>query len=673
MAHNHEEAEDLQLDNLTKISDNKHEHNHSDDDGHDHDHNHSDDDDDHDHDHGSEGSAGWKSHWDLLLALLILIVMIVLKFGFHFVPIKYIDLTIHAAAFILAGWRVVDLAFRKAKRGDFFNEFVLMTVATLGAFYIGSYSEGVAVMVFYCIGEWFQDAAVDKAKRNIKALLDIRPDVVTVLRNGKTEVTDPSKIQLGESIQVKPGEKVALDGELISESASFNTAALTGESKPDTKHKGEAIYAGMINLNTVSEVKVNALFKDSKLSKILEMVQDATARKSQTQLFISRFAKVYTPIVFFLALAVCLVPYFFVHDYVFNTWFYRALVFLVISCPCALVVSIPLGYFGGIGLASRNGILFKGGNFLDVMTKINTVVMDKTGTLTKGVFKVQQVVFNNISKEELVKLTAALEKNSTHPIAKAVTEYAGAAKDNVRVEGVEEIAGHGLKGNVEGKEVLAGNIKLLQKFKIDYPKELEQVVDTIVVVAVNNTYAGHITIADEIKEDAKQAIEEMHKLNIQTVMLSGDKQSVVDQMAKIVGIDKAYGDLLPEGKVEKVQQLKNEGRRIAFAGDGVNDAPVVALADAGIAMGGLGSDATIETADVVIQNDQPSKIVSAIKIGKITRSIVWQNITIAMVIKVIVLILGAGGIATLWEAVIADVGVALLAILNAVRIQKIRL
>jgi Cd2+/Zn2+-exporting ATPase len=673
MAHNYEDAEDLQLDNLTKISDNKHEHNHSDDDGHDHDHNHSDDDDDHDHDHGSEGSAGWKSHWDLLLALLILIVMIVLKFGFHFVPTKYIDLTIYATAFILVGWRVVDLAFRKAKRGDFFNEFVLMTVATLGAFYIGSYSEGVAVMVFYCIGEWFQDAAVDKAKRNIKALLDIRPDVVTVLRNGKTEVTDPSKIQLGENIQIKPGEKVALDGELISESASFNTAALTGESKPDTKHKGEAIYAGMINLNTVSEVKVNALFKDSKLGKILEMVQDATARKSQTQLFISRFAKVYTPIVFFLALAVCLVPYFFVHYYVFNTWFYRALVFLVISCPCALVVSIPLGYFGGIGLASRNGILFKGGNFLDVMTKINTVVMDKTGTLTIGVFKVQMVVPNNISKEELIKLTSALEKNSTHPIAKAVTEYAGNAKDNVKVGEVEEIAGHGLKGNVEGKEVLAGNIKLLQKFKIDYPKELEQVVDTIVIVAVNNTYAGHITIADEIKEDAKQAIDEMHKLNIQTVMLSGDKQSVVDQMAKIVGIDKAYGDLLPEGKVEKVQQLKNEGRRIAFAGDGVNDAPVVALADAGIAMGGLGSDATIETADVVIQNDQPSKIVSAIKIGKITRSIVWQNITIAMVIKVIVLILGAGGVATLWEAVIADVGVALLAILNAVRIQKMKL
>ncbi len=659
MEHNHDikQEDELQLDTLTKVTDNKPEHEHSADDG---------------HDHGSEESAGWKSHWGLLLALLILVVMVVLKFGFDFTPTKWVDFTIHLVAFLLAGWRVLDLAFRKAKRGDIFNEFVLMSVATIGAFYIGSYSEGVAVMVFYCIGEWFQDAAVNKAKRNIKALLDIRPDEVTVLRNGKSEVTDPSKIQLGESIQIKPGEKVALDGELISESASFNTAALTGESKPDTKHKGEAIYAGMINLNTVAEVKVNALFKDSKLSRILEMVQDATARKSQTQLFISRFAKVYTPIVFFLALAVCLVPYFFVDNYVFATWFYRALVFLVISCPCALVVSIPLGYFGGIGLASRNGILFKGGNFLDVMTKINTVVMDKTGTLTKGVFKVQQVVPNNISKEELIKLTSAIEQNSTHPIAKAITEYAGNAKDNVKVGGVEEIAGHGLKGMVEGKEVLAGNIKLLQKFKVDYPKELEQVVDTIVVVAVDNQYAGHITIADEIKEDAVSAVQEMHKLNIQTVMLSGDKQSVVAQVAKTIGIDKAYGDLLPEGKVEKVQQLKNEGRRIAFAGDGVNDAPVVALADAGIAMGGLGSDATIETADVVIQNDQPSKIVSAIKIGKITRSIVWQNITLAMVIKVIVLILGAGGIATLWEAVIADVGVALLAILNAVRIQRMR-
>jgi len=546
-------------------------------------------------------------------------------------------------------------------------------VATIGAFAIGSYSEGVAVMVFYSIGEWFQDSAVSKAKRSIKALLDIRPDEVTVLRNGTTQVIHPNEIQVDEIIQVKAGEKVALDGELNSDAGTFNTAALTGESKPDTKRKGEQVLAGMINLDRVSEIKVKSLFKDSKLSKILEMVQDATARKSQTQLFISRFAKIYTPIVFALAVAVCLVPYFFADPYIFNVWFYRALVFLVISCPCALVVSIPLGYFGGIGLASKNGILFKGSNFLDVITKVNVVVMDKTGTLTKGVFKVQDVVTKDIDKDELVKLTAALESNSTHPIAKAVVEYAGDNAKSLKAENVEEVSGHGLKGTVDGKNVFAGNVKLLKKFNVEYPAEIDNLVDTVVVIAINDKYAGYITIADEIKEDAKQAIEEMHKLNIQTVMLSGDKQAVVDKVAQSLGIDNAYGDLLPEGKVEKVQALKNEGKHIAFIGDGVNDAPVVALADAGIAMGGLGSDATIETADIVIQNDQPSKIVTAIKIGKITRSIVWQNISIAMLIKIIVLILGAGGIATLWEAVIADVGVALLAILNAVRIQRMKL
>jgi Zn2+/Cd2+-exporting ATPase len=624
------------------------------------------------HDHGEEESASWKSHWPLLSSLTILLVMLVLEFGFKFNPAFPFDLIIYGIAYFLAGYNVLLLAFRKARRFDFFNEFFLMSVATIGAFSIGSYSEGVAVMVFYSIGEWFQDAAVNKAKRSIKALLDIRPDEVTVLRNGTTEVIHPNEIKVDEIIQVKAGEKVGLDGELDSDAATFNTAALTGESKPDTKRKGEQVLAGMINLDKVSEIKVKSLFKDSKLSKILEMVQDATARKSQTQLFISRFAKIYTPIVFALAIAVCLVPYFFINHYIFNVWFYRALVFLVISCPCALVVSIPLGYFGGIGLASRNGILFKGSNFLDVITKVNVVVMDKTGTLTKGVFKVQEVVTKDIDKDELVKLIAAIESNSTHPIAKAVVEYAGDNAKDLKAEKVEEISGHGLKGTIEGKIVLAGNIKLLKRFNIEYPAEIDNLVDTIVAVAVNDKYAGYITIADEIKEDAKQAIEEMHKLNIKTVMLSGDKQAVVSKVAESLNIDNAYGDLLPEGKVEKVQALKNEGKHIAFVGDGVNDAPVVALADAGIAMGGLGSDATIETADIVIQNDQPSKIVTAIRIGKITRRIVWQNITIAMVIKVIVLILGAGGIATLWEAVIADVGVALLAILNAVRIQRMK-
>lgn len=648
----------------SSLKEHSHDQGHSHDDGHNHDEMRND---------KETAEPGWKTHLPLLGSLLILFGMLLLEFGFSIVPLFPLDLIIYAVAYLLAGYNVLLLAFRKAKRFDFFNEFFLMSVATIGAFAIGSYSEGVAVMVFYSIGEWFQDAAVSNAKKSIKALLDVRPDQVTVIRNNSPLIADPSIIELGETIQIKPGEKVALDGELLSEKGSFNTAALTGESKPDTKSKGEPIFAGMINLNTVIEVKVTALFKDSKLSKILEMVQDATARKSQTQLFISRFAKIYTPIVFVLALGVCFVPYFFLTDYSFQQWFYRALVFLVISCPCALVVSIPLGYFGGIGLASRNGILFKGGNFLDVMTKINAIVMDKTGTLTKGVFKVQKIVAINTDEKELVKLTAALEKNSTHPIAKAVTDYAGTAIDSINAENVEEISGHGLKGFIDSKEILVGNSKLLKKFNIAYDADTDKIIDTIVVVAINKKFAGYITIADEIKEDATAAIQEMHNLNIKTVMLSGDKQSVVNAVAKQVGIDEAFGDLLPEGKVEKVQQLKNEGKRIAFVGDGVNDAPVVALADAGIAMGGLGSDATIETADIVIQNDQPSKIVAAIKIGKITRSVVWQNITLAMVVKVFVLILGAGGIATLWEAVIADVGVALLAILNAVRIQQFRI
>lgn len=622
----------------------------------------------------SESNEGWQSHWQLLLSVLILFVMLTLEYGFEYIPEFPFNLIIYLGAYLLAGFNVLTLAFRKAIRFDFFNEFFLMSIATIGAFAIGSYSEGVAVMAFYSIGEWFQDAAVNRAKRSIKALLDIRPDEVSVVRDGTTEVVNPKDVKVNEIIRVKPGEKVALDGELLSEKASFNTAALTGESTPDSKEKGATIYAGMINRTTVADIKVTALFTDSKLSKILEMVEGATARKSQTQLFISRFAKVYTPIVFALAVAVCFVPYFFVDPYVFNAWFYRALVFLVISCPCALVVSIPLGYFGGIGLASRNGILFKGSNFLDVMTKVDTVVMDKTGTLTEGVFKVQEIITKDIDEATLVKLTAAIESQSTHPIGLAVIEYAGIdAFKGISISQVEEISGHGLKGVIDGKEVLAGNTKLMKKFNIGYPPEVDSIVYTIVVVAIDGQYKGHITIADKIKENAHEAIRSMHALRIKTVMLSGDKQSVVDAVAKELGIDSAYGDLLPEGKVEKVQALKTQGRHIAFVGDGVNDAPVVALADAGIAMGGLGSDATIETADIVIQNDQPSKILTAIKAGKLTKQIVWQNIILAMSVKIIVLSLGAGGIASLWEAVIADVGVALLAILNAFRIQRMKI
>jgi Cd2+/Zn2+-exporting ATPase len=641
-------------------------------DGHSHDdHNH----DDHDHDghsHGG-GDSGWRGQIPLLCSLAILAIMLTLEYGFKIIPANPISLFIFGVAYLLAGYEVLKLAFKKAMRLDFFNEFFLMSVATIGAFSIGSYSEGVAVMVFYSIGEWFQDVAVDNAKRSIKALLDIRPDTVDVIRDGKVVTVKPADVEISELIQVRPGEKVALDGELVSDKGTFNTSAMTGESKPDSKAKGDSVLAGMINLNTAVEVKVLALFKDSKLNRILEMVQDATARKSKTQLFISRFAKVYTPIVFALAVLVVALPYLFVTNYVFADWLYRGLVFLVISCPCALVVSIPLGYFGGIGLASKNGILFKGSNFLDVMTTINTVVMDKTGTLTKGVFKVQRVVAAHGDEKELLRLTAAIESKSTHPIAMAVALHAGDVLQGTTIGEVEEVPGKGLKGLIDGKQILAGNAKLLDQFSIKYTDEVTQEEDTVVVVAIDGVFAGFITIADELKEDAIQAVKEMHEMKIQTVMLSGDKQAVVTKIGRLLGIDRAFGDLLPENKVEKVEELKQQGKHIAFVGDGINDAPVVALADAGIAMGGLGSDATIETADIVIQNDMPSKIVTAIKIGRLTKNIVWQNIALAMGVKVIVLILGAGGIATLWEAVIADVGVALLAILNAVRIQKMKL
>ncbi len=619
-------------------------------------------------------SAPWKEYIPATISFVLLLTGILFEQVFKPAFFEgYIKLIWYLVAYVPVGLPVMIDAVKSIAKGAFFSEFLLMTIATGGAFFIGEYSEGVAVMVFYSVGELFQSLAVARAKRSIKALLDVRPDTVNVLREGELKTVSPSEVQIDEIIQVKSGEKVALDGKLVSESASFNTAALTGESKPDTKGKGDTVLAGMINLHSVSDIQVTALFKDSKLSKILEMVQDATSRKAPTQLFISKFAKVYTPIVVFLAIAICLLPYLFVSDYQFKEWLYRSLVFLVISCPCALVISIPLGYFGGIGLASRNGILFKGSNYLDVMTKINTVVMDKTGTLTKGVFKVQEIVTEGITEKELVRLTAIIESKSTHPIATAVVDYAGGAIKGVEAEKVKEISGHGLRGKIGGKDVMAGNLKLLKKFDIDYPAEIEKVVDTIVVVAIDGKYAGYITIADEIKKDAKQAITEMHSLGIKTVMLSGDKQSVVDKVAKKLGIDDAFGDLLPENKVDKVQALKYQNRILAFVGDGVNDAPVIALADAGIAMGGLGSDATIETADIVIQNDEPSKIVRAIKIGRITKKIVWQNIILAMGVKVIVLVLGAGGIATLWEAVFADVGVALLAILNAVRIQRMRI
>ncbi|MCI1189782.1 cadmium-translocating P-type ATPase [Hymenobacter sp. DH14] len=635
--------------------------------------------DDHDgHDHGSgddhdHGPAGDNPYLVPGISFALLIAGIALdyyKVGFF---TGYVRLAWYGLAFVLVGWNVVKAAVLSIPSGNIFNEFLLMSIATIGAFAIGEYPEGVAVMLFYTVGELFQDAAVNRAKRSIRALLEIQATEVTVIRDGRSQVLDPKEVVVGDTIEVKPGEKVALDGTLAKGPASFNTSALTGESVPQTKQAGEVVLAGMVNLELLIQVAVTANYKDTKLAKILAMVQDAVGRKAKTQQFITKFAKVYTPIVVALAVLLVAVPYFVVDDYVFRDWLYRALVFLVISCPCALVISVPLGYFGGIGAASKAGILFKGSNFLDVMREIDTVVMDKTGTLTQGVFAVQQVqTVPGRETTELLRLVAALETKSTHPIAKAVVTHVEATTvGNVPVENVEEIAGHGLRGRVDGHDVLAGNTKLLAKFNVAYPAEVDQIQDSIVVAAIDGKYAGYLTVADAPKEDAAQTVRELRADGItKIVMLSGDKDSIVQRVANELGIDEAYGGLLPEDKARYVQQYLDAGRKLAFVGDGVNDAPVVALADVGIAMGGLGSDATIETADVVIQTDHPSKIATARRIARATHGVVWQNIWLAFIVKGIVLALGAGGLATMWEAVFADVGVALLAILNAVRIQR---
>jgi len=549
-----------------------------------------------------------------------------------------------------------------------------MSIATLGAFVLGEYPEGVTVMLFYAVGELFQHAAVDKAKSNIKALLDVRPNEALVFREGKFVPIAPDAVQVGERVQVRKGEKIPLDGILLSAKASLNTAALTGESKPDTITKGEAVYAGSINVDEVIELQTTAVFKESAIARILELVQNATSRKSKTELFIRKFAKVYTPMVAFLALALTFLPYFFVADYVFKEWLYRALIFLVISCPCALVISIPLGYFGGLGAASRNGILFKGASFLDAMTKIKILVTDKTGTLTQGVFRIKTIeVHNGWDETRFMAYVKAIEAQSTHPIAKAIQEYAVEVGD-LEVKNVEEHSGKGLKAEINGTTVLAGNAELLNNHNIEIPKGLDAVVETLVLVAIENQFAGYIVVADALKADAKTAIQKLKDAGVkQTVMLSGDKDSITQQIAQHLGITWAKGGLLPEEKLREVEQLQAQGSsKVAFVGDGINDAPVLATADVGIAMGGLGSDVAIETADVIIQNDEPSKVAQAMQIGKSTRKIVWQNIALAFGVKAAVLILGAGGLATMWEAVFADVGVAFLAILNAIRLQNMK-
>ena len=644
---------------------------HSKDDVHTKDDNHSDDD---GHDHSSGSDSPLKMFLPAIISLVLL--QIAIAFDSYIKPdwfTGWVRVIWYVVAYVPVGLPVLKEAFESISKGQVFSEFFLMGIATIGAFAIGEYPEGVAVMLFYAVGEVFQTLAVKRARANIKSLLDQRPDEVTILENNQAKTIKADTAVIGNIIQLKAGEKLGLDGELLSETASFNTAALTGESKPDTKAKGDTVLAGMINLNSVAQVKVTTAYTDSKLSKILDLVQNAAAQKAPTELFIRKFAKIYTPIVVFLALAICVLPLFFVDDYVFRDWLYRALVFLVISCPCALVISIPLGYFGGIGAASRNGILFKGSNFLDIIANVQNVVMDKTGTMTEGVFKVQEVIIKpEFDQTEIMQWVNALESQSTHPVASAIHEYVGNVDTSIKLDKVEEISGHGLVAEVNGKALHVGNFKLMDKFAIVYDNDLASIVYTTIAIAYENKFVGHITIADSIKEDSQLTIDKLNALGVKTTMLSGDKGSVVKLVADTLGIKSAFGDLLPEDKVNKVKEIKARNESVAFVGDGVNDAPVVALSDVGIAMGGLGSDATIETADVVIQDDMPSKIPMAINIGKQTKKIVWQNIILAFTVKAIVLILGAGGLATMWEAVFADVGVALLAIINAVKIQKMK-
>lgn len=630
----------------------------------------------------NEKKNSWlKDYWRIVLSALLLLGGIILNStGFTLFQERYAAFCWYLPAYLPVGLPVLKEAWENIVRKDVFSEFTLMSIATVGAFYIGEYPEGVAVMLFYSLGELFQEKAVDRAKHNISSLLDVRPETATVIKDNESVVEAPQTVKVGEVIEVKAGERVPLDGVMLGEVAAFNTSALTGESVPRNIRQGEEVLAGMISTDKVVRIRVTKTFEKSALSRILELVQDASERKAPAELFIRRFARIYTPIVTGLAVLIVLLPYIYSliipeYPFIFNDWLYRALVFLVISCPCALVVSIPLGYFGGIGAASRLGVLFKGGNYLDAVTRINTVIFDKTGTLTKGIFEVQSCETQpDISEEKLIRLVASVERNSTHPIAKAIASYAGQRGiEPMAVSDITEIAGHGLQTFMDNDRILVGNTRLLDKFQVKYPDKLSSIADTVVVCAIGTTYAGHLLLSDTLKEDAFKAIEGLKALNIDNIqILSGDKQGIVFNFARKLGVAQAYGDLLPDGKVKHVEELRRDARnRIAFVGDGINDTPVLALSHVGIAMGGLGSDAAIETADVVIQTDHPSKVATAIHAGRQTRRIIWQNISLAFGVKLLVLILGAGGMATLWEAVFADVGVALIAIINATRIQKL--
>ena len=609
-----------------------------------------------------------KRLWRIIIAALVFIVALLIN------NIEWLQIAMFVISYIIAGGDIVKRAVTNILRGKVFDENFLMSVATIGAFLIGEYPEGIAVMLFYQVGELFQSYAVDKSRRSIADAMDIRPDYANVKRGDEVIKIDPDEVQIGDIIVIKPGERVPLDGKVIEGNSMVDTSALTGESVPREVEVGHEILSGCININGVITAEVTKEYGESTVSKILDLVENASSKKSQSEQFITKFARYYTPIVVIIAVFLAIIPPLVIDGATFSDWIYRALTFLVVSCPCALVVSIPLSFFGGIGGASRKGILVKGSNYLEALAEAEIIVFDKTGTLTKGVFNVQEVHPEGVSKEELLELTAYAESYSNHPISNSLKQAYGKEIDNGRISDVEEVSGHGVFATVDGKKVSAGNIKLMKKLNI--PCYEGEVVGTVVHVGIDDKYAGYIVIADEAKEDSARAIMELKEAKIkQTVMLTGDTKNVASKVAKQLGLDKVYSELLPGDKVEKVEELlaqKSAKGKLAFVGDGINDAPVLARADIGIAMGGLGSDAAIEAADIVIMTDEPSKIATAIKVSKKTLRIAHQNTVFSIGIKIIVLILSAFGIATMWAAIFADVGVTIIAVLNAFRALNVK-
>ena len=610
-----------------------------------------------------------KRLWRIIIGAAVLATAVLLSLNN-----EWLQIALFIISYIIVGGDVVKRAVKNIFKGQVFDENFLMSIATIGAFFIGEYPEGVAVMLFYQVGELFQSYAVGKSRKSIASLMDIRPDYANVKKGDELVKVDPDEVQIGDIIVIKAGEKIPLDGKVIEGSSMIDTSALTGESVPREVEVGSDILSGCININGVITAEVTKEFGESTVSKILDLVENASSKKSNSEQFITKFARYYTPVVVIIAVFLAIIPPLVIDGATFSDWIYRALAFLVVSCPCALVISIPLSFFGGIGGASKKGVLVKGSNYLEALAETEIVVFDKTGTLTKGVFNVQEIHPEGVSKEELLELTAHAESYSNHPISLSLKRAYSKEINNGRISDVEEISGHGVIATVDGKKVMAGNIKLMKMMDIPYFKG--ELIGTIVHVAVNNKYIGYIVIADEVKEDSAQAIKELKAANIkQTVMLTGDNKSIGSKVAKELGLDKVYAELLPADKVEKLEELfsqKSKKGKLAFVGDGINDAPVLARADIGIAMGGLGSDAAIEAADVVIMTDEPSKIATTMKISKKTLKIAHQNIVFAIGIKIIVLILSAFGITTMWAAIFADVGVTIIAVLNAFRALNVK-